>query len=751
MKLSSLWLTVLVLFAAPGWAQDVDLELQDMPLQAALDVVATQANQVLVADPRVEATATLSLRATPWREAVDAIAAATGCQVEQHEGWLRLHRPPRVSYRCADADVRRVLLDLAEAAGRSLVVAPDATGRVSLELDDVPYDEALARAVEAAELRLLDLDGCAVVSRGELSAAPPAPRVELARVAGLDARVDLDVRQAPLPRALSLLDRQVEVNLVAETGIEDTFSFALEDVAAHAALERLLRPARCRIEQLVPGVLFVTQPARFDLRYDDAAPEFVLLELAAYSGHSIAVCPDVRDRRRIACRLSDLPFEVGLRALTAACRLRAQRAPDGVTRVGKHLPPPPAPWTLPGEAGERFDLALEDATLGELVAALQERAPAAAVLTVAPDAKARVAVSLQQATWHDVLRVLQRQYRLQLESTEGSLQLSDPDPSLLTFDQAPVPVAPYLAGHTAGIQVECAPPVRGVVSAEVAGVPARKVLEHLAAVCGLSLRVEDKSVHVEWSEAAQRQLGGRPPGRRRDPQRSTTPWRPELDAADVHAAFTELHQLRAALEQLEVRAHAARSEREQEALQRELRSFVTDRMQAFAFDRAEWAEPMLVEAFARWWTRAPHDDPVVTRVGTELLGNVLLFRGFALLSGDRFQECLDTLERITPLVTALRGTPGAEASADMLYFRCKQLRETAQRHLEFAGLPIVVSGLWWQGEDANNAAIVNGQVVHVGNGFKCEGAEGRIELREVWPMGITVRYRETSYVVGLRR
>ncbi|MCA8920907.1 MAG: hypothetical protein KDD82_03795, partial [Planctomycetes bacterium] len=62
----------------PGSAK-VDLELQDASVADALEAVMRQSRQVLDADCDVDGPITLSLRETPWRDAVAAIASAARC------------------------------------------------------------------------------------------------------------------------------------------------------------------------------------------------------------------------------------------------------------------------------------------------------------------------------------------------------------------------------------------------------------------------------------------------------------------------------------------------------------------------------------------------------------------------------------------------------------------------------------------------------------------------------------------------
>lgn len=61
----------------------------------------------------------------------------------------RVDRGPRVTLTAADTDVRALMVMLAEAAGVSLVVGPEVTGRVTVRFEDVPARDALEEVIRA--------------------------------------------------------------------------------------------------------------------------------------------------------------------------------------------------------------------------------------------------------------------------------------------------------------------------------------------------------------------------------------------------------------------------------------------------------------------------------------------------------------------------------------------------------------------------------------------------------------------------
>jgi type II secretory pathway component GspD/PulD (secretin) len=57
-----------------------------------------------------------------------------------------------VTLRAVDADVRSLLVALAQIAGVNLIVSPEVRGRLSLALEQVPAEDALSALMEAAGL-----------------------------------------------------------------------------------------------------------------------------------------------------------------------------------------------------------------------------------------------------------------------------------------------------------------------------------------------------------------------------------------------------------------------------------------------------------------------------------------------------------------------------------------------------------------------------------------------------------------------
>jgi type IV pilus assembly protein PilQ len=85
----------------------------------------------------------LMLVGVPWRKALDEVAERVGGQVVQvASNWLKIEPMPKVTIKMQEADITLVLDQLATLSGANIVIAPDVTGKVSINLRNVPWRTA---------------------------------------------------------------------------------------------------------------------------------------------------------------------------------------------------------------------------------------------------------------------------------------------------------------------------------------------------------------------------------------------------------------------------------------------------------------------------------------------------------------------------------------------------------------------------------------------------------------------------------
>jgi len=119
---------------------------------------------------------------------VEQIAPAESAAVPRATGTVRRGGPP-VSLTTADADIRRLIPLLAEAAGVSVVLAPEVAGRVSLHLEGVRALAALHAVLDAAGLMVRT--GPPAPPWGPAVFVLPPVNIERADAATIHARFDV--------------------------------------------------------------------------------------------------------------------------------------------------------------------------------------------------------------------------------------------------------------------------------------------------------------------------------------------------------------------------------------------------------------------------------------------------------------------------------------------------------------------------------------------------------------------------------
>lgn len=153
----------------------IDVAADDEPIRDVLRRIAEQTGARLVVGPEVDRRVSLRLRQVSWRDAVRELTRRAKLTVEELPGGvLRVTQPSRVVVQLQEADVQVALLLLARHAGRSVVIGPEVRGRVSLELRDVTWDEALRAVASLVEAALVAPDGELVVVGARAGAAAPA-------------------------------------------------------------------------------------------------------------------------------------------------------------------------------------------------------------------------------------------------------------------------------------------------------------------------------------------------------------------------------------------------------------------------------------------------------------------------------------------------------------------------------------------------------------------------------------------------
>ncbi|MBL4844187.1 MAG: hypothetical protein JKY65_01565 [Planctomycetes bacterium] len=129
----------------------INVDVEDTDLADVMEQIGQKVERNILVDPNVRETVTVSLNSIPWREAVEVIAKMTRCEVEDRgNGVLLLTQPPKVTIQFQDANVRTVLQLLAAYSGKNIIISPQVTGEVTLDLKEVHWLRALHAIVKTS-------------------------------------------------------------------------------------------------------------------------------------------------------------------------------------------------------------------------------------------------------------------------------------------------------------------------------------------------------------------------------------------------------------------------------------------------------------------------------------------------------------------------------------------------------------------------------------------------------------------------
>lgn len=314
----------------------------------------------LLLDPRlpplVEATGWEPL---PWRAALTRLALRSGWRVAEERGVVVVRAPLCPSLQLGGVEARAALDALAAQAGLALVVEPGVEGELTIDLEGLAADEALAAVAAAAGAEVED-EGDLVVVRPR--GAPARPR-RAWRAAGDGPTVDLEAGGRPLAEVLAELGRQAGVAIDAAWPPAPRPPVAhgrLRGVPWQVALELLTGLHRCEVLP-VEGGLRVEPPPGVRLAVGAGADLAVVTSaLAARIGLAVALDEGLP----AAAPALDVRVGSWRRALEAlALSLGADLVDDGpggvrvARRAGGPAPPaaPVRPWSA---ALESFGAAL---------------------------------------------------------------------------------------------------------------------------------------------------------------------------------------------------------------------------------------------------------------------------------------------------------------------------------------------------------------------------------------------------------
>jgi type II secretory pathway component HofQ len=151
---------------APPPEPTIDIDVKDMPIHDALQLLGTRARMNFSLDPDIEGTVTLTLRAVPARVVLDAIVRDHGLKVTPQGKLLRISRAATpvvdqvftgepITLDVTDAPIRDVTTMIARHSKLAIVVDDDVDVAVTQRAKGVPWDQVLEHVARKYGLRVV--------------------------------------------------------------------------------------------------------------------------------------------------------------------------------------------------------------------------------------------------------------------------------------------------------------------------------------------------------------------------------------------------------------------------------------------------------------------------------------------------------------------------------------------------------------------------------------------------------------------
>jgi type IV pilus assembly protein PilQ len=130
-------------------ASRLTLRLKDRDLRDVVKSIRTKANVNIIMDPAIDKTVTIDLQDVHWRQALDLVAEQADCVVvELQGGVLKVENPPKITFAFENADIQKVIDTISKISGANILVAPEVKGNITLRLKNLPWRDVLDAAAK---------------------------------------------------------------------------------------------------------------------------------------------------------------------------------------------------------------------------------------------------------------------------------------------------------------------------------------------------------------------------------------------------------------------------------------------------------------------------------------------------------------------------------------------------------------------------------------------------------------------------
>jgi hypothetical protein len=273
----------------------ISLEARDEDLDQVVARIAEAAGRNILVEPNVTEKVTVSLQDLRWTELLRTVANMTSCRIRELPGGvLVLAQPPKVTLQFTDANIRTVLQLLAAYSGKNVVIEEDVVGSVTLDLKEVPWDEALLTLARANHLHVTLWGEIVLVSSRPREGQPLVPREQEWTGDALpevddEALIDVVVRDATISAVCASIARQSGRRVEALGCGDWRVSLDLRQVPWRGAVDALAAMARLDVLVRDTGEVLFTPIASNLLMVEGAQATTWAGLLATVAGVNVVV------------------------------------------------------------------------------------------------------------------------------------------------------------------------------------------------------------------------------------------------------------------------------------------------------------------------------------------------------------------------------------------------------------------------------------------------------------------------------
>lgn len=341
----------------------ISIDASGEDLAKVVERIGRAAGRNILVSPLVQEEVTLSLRDLRWSEVLRTVAAMTRCQIrEMPGGILVLEQPPSVSIQFTDANIRTVLQLLAAYSGKNVVIEEDVTGSITLDLKEVPWDEALLTIARARQLYVTLWGQIVLVSCVPRDGQPLVLRAQEWTADALtvlddEAQVDVAAKDTRISDVCASITRQTGRQIQARGCGDVRVTLELRQVPWRGAVDAVAAMARLDLEIRESGEV-IFSPTASNLLIVNGARAATWAQLLATVAKVNLVIPQEASGAVVSMRLANTDPLTGLDAMARLLGWTLQHTPAEGKDVYELIPPqgwrpqpaPPAPAPLTLEA-----------------------------------------------------------------------------------------------------------------------------------------------------------------------------------------------------------------------------------------------------------------------------------------------------------------------------------------------------------------------------------------------------------------